>query len=131
MKRFIIIAILAICMVTATTVFAEDMELRKADPVFYSVTVTLQRNLLGQFNAGAYVAVDWIKVSSVSLQVKTGGSWGYYCSLTAPSTTSYGMTYYAEKDYSHLSLPSGTYRLQATFQTNNHSVTRYSNEITK
>lgn len=101
-----------------------------ADPIFYSITITLTTSKSALFSAHTYDIVGSIKVASCWLQKKVGNNWTYYCSLPAPSdeatnTIGYG----SSMDYSsYIPSDGNTYRVAGRFVADGHHATRYSNQ---
>jgi hypothetical protein len=70
-----------------------------------------------------------IKVSSCTLQVKSGSSWNDAKLLTAPAGDTNCSSYYATKSYGSDLTSGKTYRLKAVFNADGNTVTCYSGEI--
>lgn len=99
----------------------------RADPVFDSHGVSLNSSFYVTFSA-VIKSSRTIKVTSVELQKKNGTSFSYNSTLTAPSTSTYGMSFLASSQYS---VPSaGTYRLKVVFDAGGHQITSYSGQVT-
>ena len=133
MIRKILAVFAVIVLLTAFTgpVIAEDSTNQiTADPVFYSITITLTTSKSALFSAYTYGIVGSIKVASCWLQKKVGDNWTYYCWLPAPTEESNNtIGYGSSKDYSsYIPSDGNTYRVAGRFVADGHHATRYSNE---
>ena len=130
MKKAFSTLLVLIVMMTASVCVAqeEDVSPYRADPVFGWSVVYLDSGKTVEFEAQAYVQVNSIRVSSVTLQKNQSGSWVYVSALPVPTTVAYGSYYAAMKTYSFSA--SGTYRVRVVFNADGHLYTTYSNEMT-
>jgi len=132
MKKLVALVAVFILLITqASAVIAENAPNQiNADPVFYSITITLTTDKTALFSAYTNDIVDSIKVASCWLQKKIGDSWTYYCWLPAPSEESNGtFGYESSKNYSsYIPSDGNTYRVAARFVADDHHATRYSNQ---
>lgn len=122
---------LVLLTVFSGAVLAENMPNQiNADPVFFSITITLTTSKSALFSAYTYDTMDSIKVASCWLQKKVGDSWTYYCWLPAPSAESNGtFGYESSMDYSsYIPSDGNTYRVAGRFVADGHNATRYSNQ---
>ena len=133
MIRKILAVFTTVVLLTAFTgyVIAEDSTNQiNADPIFYSITITLTTSKSALFSAHTYDIVGSIKVASCWLQKKVGDSWTYYCWLPAPSDESNNtIGYGSSMDYSsYIPSDGNTYRVAGRFVADGHHATRYSNQ---
>ena len=133
MIRKILSVVAVIILLTAFTSFviAEDSTNQiKADPIFYSITITLTTSKSALFSAHTYDIGGSIKVASCWLQKKVGDNWTYYCWLPAPTDESNNtIGYGSSMDYSsYIPSDGNTYRVAGRFVADGHSATRYSNQ---
>ena len=133
MIRKILAVFTTVVLLTAFTgyVIAEDSTNQiNADPIFYSITITLTTSKSALFSAHTYDIVGSIKVASCWLQKKVGDSWTYYCWLPAPSDESNNtIGYESSMNYSSYIPSDGNfYRVAGRFVADGHSATRYSNQ---
>lgn len=133
MIRKILAVFAAVVLLTAFTgyVIAEDSTNQiNADPIFYSITITLTTSKSALFSAHTYDIVGSIKVASCWLQKKVGDSWTYYCWLPAPSDESNNtIGYESSMNYSsYIPSDGNIYRVAGRFVADGHHATRYSNQ---
>lgn len=131
-KKFLTVLVTLALLISFTNVaIAENVPNQiNADPVFFSITITLTTSKSALFSAYTYDIMDSISVASCWLQKKVNNSWTYVRSLPAPpdvitNTIGYG----ASMDYSsYIPSDGNTYRIAARFVADGHHATRYSNE---
>lgn len=101
-----------------------------ADSYFDSLTINLNTKKNVAYQAVAKEIHEEIKVTSCTLQKKSGTKWTDAGSLDAPTYVAKNTRVYdAAMDYSD-DIGSGTYRISATFYADGYTVTRTSNERT-
>ena len=131
-KKFLTVLVTLALLISFTNVtIAENVPNQiNADPVFFSITITLTTSKSALFSAYTYDIMDSISVASCWLQKKVGNSWTYVRSLPAPSiviTDTIG--YESSMDYSsYIPSDGNTYRVAARFVADGHHATRYSNQ---
>lgn len=126
----IFISILLIFTLGVATAVADGIT-PYADSEFGTVTTVLKSSKQVSFRCVTYSTKKCISVTSCWLEIKNSdGSWSYVCSLTPPATVlTNTFAYSATVDYSEY-IGNGTYRVWATYDADDHSVTRCSNERT-
>lgn len=109
---------------------AEDI-MPCADSEFASATTVLKSTKQVSFRAITNNVKSSISVTACWLEKENSdGSWSTVCTLTPPSVVSENsFTYSATMDYSSY-IGTGTYRIQATYNADGHTITRCSNERT-
>ena len=113
----------------AATALAMDIS-PYADSYFDSLTINLNSKKKVGYRAVAKEIHGEIKVTSCTLQKKSGTKWTNEGSLDAPTVVAKNTRVYdAAMDYSD-DIGSGTYRISATFYADGYTVTRTSNERT-
>lgn len=129
MRKLSIMLLSLLLLSIATTAFAADI-LPYADSYFDSLTINLNSTKKVGYRAVAKEVHNEIKVTSCTLQKKSGTRWINAGSLDAPEVVAQNTRVYdAAMDYSD-DIGSGTYRISATFYADGYTVTRTSNERT-
>lgn len=132
MKSIFKIAIVSIILVCLLSVGYCDEITPYADEIFDEYFTSLNASGMADFYAACYRYCSSISVTSVVLQKKNlFGIWSYNKTLVPPSAVFTNSYYYAAaKSYSS-DIGTGTYRLQVTYTAEGHSLTTYSNEVTR
>lgn len=113
----------------AATALAFDI-MPYADSYFDSITINLTSKKYVAYQATAKEEHKEIKVTSCTLQKKSGTRWTDVGSLDAPTDVANNTRVYdATMDYSD-DIGTGTYRIKATFYADGYTVSRTSNERT-
>ena len=129
-RLFSIISTILLVCILASTSFADEI-MPCADSEFASATTTLQASKQVSFRAVTNNVKSSISVTACWLEKENSdGTWTWVCSLPAPDYVASGtFAYSTTKDYSSY-IGTGTYRVQATYNADGHSITRCSNERT-
>lgn len=130
MRRIYVFLISALMLLSiATTALALDI-MPYADSCFDSITINLTTRKYVAYQATTKEEHEEIKVTSCTLQKKSGTRWINVGSLDAPTDVANNTRVYdATMDYSD-DIGTGTYRVSATFYADGYTVTRTSNERT-
>lgn len=131
-KSLLMCAIITILVTLSFCVIASAYEITPyADTEFDSASTYLKASKQVSFRAVTYNVKSSISVTACWLEQKNDdGSWTTICSLAAPSVVSQNdFSYSATMDYSS-EIGAGTYRIRATYNADDHTITRYSNERT-
>lgn len=130
-KKYTYFIILLVSLTLLFDTAAGSSVMPYADSVFVSSGVSLSRTIGAVYAATTKSKCSVIKVSSCTLQVKSGNDWSDSTSLTAPSTVAKNTTSFrATGSYSSSCTSGNTYRIKATFDADGHQITKYSNEVT-
>lgn len=100
-----------------------------ANQYYSDAGVALTSKGLAVFSATTTFRFSKLSITSCTLQIKSGGDWIDYATLTPPSyVAENGYDYDAEKSYSSSLTPGNTYRIKATFNADGHKITKNSGE---
>lgn len=100
-----------------------------ASPSFKIYTVSLSSAGSASFYATTTTTSASLKVSSCTLQTKSGSSWSDSKTLSTPAGKTNTNLLRVSKDYSSSMSSGNTYRIKAVFNADGNTVTAYSGEI--
>lgn len=100
-----------------------------SNSTFRAYSVSLNSSGKATFSATTTKTCASIKVSSCTLQVKSGSDWTDSKTLTAPAGVTDCSSIYVTKSYASDLTSGKTYRLKAVFNADGGTVTCYSGEI--
>lgn len=131
MKRFITVLVAIFLLSNMATVALASEILPYSNEYYSDSSVAFNSAGKAVFSALTTFKFSTMKVTSCTLEVKSGSTWKYSASLTPPSDVfNNSYAYSAEKSYASSCTKGKTYRIKATFNADGHTITKTSGSAT-